>query len=195
MSSRRHASSDRGSYLFALFHHQRREDDRRARRRLHSHSARRSSPRAAADASGARSGRAERQAARHYHRGTSSWRSLATLVVNKLRGDSRSRLRQVRPASASRRKAMLEDIAILTGGQMIAEDLGIKLENVTLAMLGKAKRIRIEKENTTVINGAGKEPTSRRASARSRRRSRKPLRTTTKRSSRSVSPSSRAASR
>ena len=60
------------------------------------------------------------------------------------------------PGFGDRRKAMLEDIAILTGGQMIAEDLGIKLENVTLQMLGKAKRVRIEKENTTIINGAGK---------------------------------------
>ena len=59
------------------------------------------------------------------------------------------------PGFGDRRKAMLEDIAILTGGQMIAEDLGIKLENVTLQMLGRAKRIRIEKENTTIINGAG----------------------------------------
>jgi len=60
------------------------------------------------------------------------------------------------PGFGDRRKAMLEDIAILTGGTMIAEDLGIKLENVTLQMLGKAKRVRIEKENTTIINGAGK---------------------------------------
>ena len=60
------------------------------------------------------------------------------------------------PGFGDRRKAMLEDIAILTGGTMIAEDLGIKLENVTVQMLGKAKRVRIEKENTTIINGAGK---------------------------------------
>jgi chaperonin GroEL len=60
------------------------------------------------------------------------------------------------PGFGDRRKAMLEDIAILTGGQLISEDLGIKLENVTLDMLGKAKRVRIEKENTTVIDGAGK---------------------------------------
>jgi chaperonin GroEL len=60
------------------------------------------------------------------------------------------------PGFGDRRKAMLEDIAILTGGTMIAEDLGIKLENVTLQMLGKSKRIRIEKENTTIIDGAGK---------------------------------------
>ena len=60
------------------------------------------------------------------------------------------------PGFGDRRKAMLEDIAILTGGQLISEDLGIKLENVTLDMLGKAKKVRIEKENTTIIDGAGK---------------------------------------
>jgi chaperonin GroEL len=60
------------------------------------------------------------------------------------------------PGFGDRRKAMLEDIAILTAGQLIAEDLGIKLENVTLNMLGKAKRVRVEKENTTIIDGAGK---------------------------------------
>ena len=60
------------------------------------------------------------------------------------------------PGFGDRRKAMLEDIAVLTGGQLISEDLGIKLENVTLAMMGKAKRVRIEKENTTIIDGAGK---------------------------------------
>src|ERR1700690_2494598 len=81
--------------------------------------------------------------------------ALATLVVNKLRGGLKVAAVKA-PGFGDRRKAMLEDISILTGGQMIAEDLGIKLENVTLAMLGKAKRIRIEKENTTIINGAGK---------------------------------------
>jgi chaperonin GroEL len=81
--------------------------------------------------------------------------ALATLVVNKLRGGLKVAAVKA-PGFGDRRKAMLEDIAILTGGQMIAEDLGIKLENVTLAMLGKAKRVRIEKENTTIINGAGK---------------------------------------
>jgi len=81
--------------------------------------------------------------------------ALATLVVNKLRGGLKVAAVKA-PGFGDRRKAMLEDIAILTGGQMIAEDLGIKLENVTLAMLGKSKRIRIEKENTTIINGAGK---------------------------------------
>ena len=81
--------------------------------------------------------------------------ALATLVVNKLRGGLKVAAVKA-PGFGDRRKAMLEDIAILTGGTMIAEDLGIKLENVTIQMLGKAKRVRIEKENTTIINGAGK---------------------------------------
>src|SRR6202140_937952 len=81
--------------------------------------------------------------------------ALATLVVNKRRGGLKVAAVKA-PGFGDRRKAMLEDIAILTGGTMIAEDLGIKLENVTLQMLGKSKRIRIEKENTTIIDGAGK---------------------------------------
>ena len=80
--------------------------------------------------------------------------ALATLVVNKLRGGLKVAAVKA-PGFGDRRKAMLEDIAILTQGQMIAEDLGIKLENVTLPMLGRAKRVRIEKENTTIIDGAG----------------------------------------
>jgi chaperonin GroEL len=80
--------------------------------------------------------------------------ALATLVVNKLRGGLKVAAVKA-PGFGDRRKAMLEDIAILTKGQMIAEDLGIKLENVTLDMLGRAKRVRIEKENTTIIDGAG----------------------------------------
>src|ERR1700753_2173760 len=80
--------------------------------------------------------------------------ALATLVVNKLRGGLKVAAVKA-PGFGHRRKAMLEDIAILTAGTMIAEDLGIKLENVTLQMLGKAKRVRIEKENTTIINGVG----------------------------------------
>ena len=83
--------------------------------------------------------------------------ALATLVVNKLRGGLKVAAVKA-PGFGDRRKAMLEDIAILTGGQMIAEDLGIKLENVTVAMLGRAKRVRIDKENTTIIDGAGKKP-------------------------------------
>jgi chaperonin GroEL len=81
--------------------------------------------------------------------------ALATLVVNKLRGGLKIAAVKA-PGFGDRRKAMLEDIAILTNGQMIAEDLGVKLENVTLDMLGKAKKIRIEKENTTIVEGAGK---------------------------------------
>jgi chaperonin GroEL len=81
--------------------------------------------------------------------------ALATLVVNKLRGGLKVAAVKA-PGFGDRRKAMLEDIAILTGGQMISEDLGIKLENVTLNMLGRAKRVRVEKENTTIIDGAGK---------------------------------------
>jgi chaperonin GroEL len=81
--------------------------------------------------------------------------ALATLVVNKLRGGLKVAAVKA-PGFGDRRKAMLEDIAILTNGQLISEDLGIKLENVTLDMLGRAKRVRIEKENTTIIDGAGK---------------------------------------
>jgi chaperonin GroEL len=81
--------------------------------------------------------------------------ALATLVVNKLRGGLKVAAVKA-PGFGDRRKAMLEDIAILTGGQVISEDLGIKLENVTLDMLGRAKRIRVEKENTTIVDGYGK---------------------------------------
>ena len=80
--------------------------------------------------------------------------ALATLVVNKLRGGLKVAAVKA-PGFGDRRKAMLEDIAILTGGQMIAEDLGIKLENVALPMLGRAKKVRIEKETTTIIDGVG----------------------------------------
>src|SRR6266478_10109851 len=81
--------------------------------------------------------------------------ALATLVVNKLRGGLKVAAVKA-PGFGDRRKAMLQDIAILTGGQAISEDLGIKLENVTLAMLGRAKKVTIEKENTTIVSGAGK---------------------------------------
>ncbi len=81
--------------------------------------------------------------------------ALATLVVNKLRGGLKVAAVKA-PGFGDRRKSMLEDIAILTGGQLIAEDLGIKLENVTLAMLGRAKKVVIEKEKTTIIDGTGK---------------------------------------
>jgi chaperonin GroEL len=81
--------------------------------------------------------------------------ALATLVVNKLRGGLKVAAVKA-PGFGDRRKAMLEDIAILTNGQLIAEDLGIKLENVTLQMLGRAKKVIIEKEKTTIVDGAGK---------------------------------------
>src|SRR5690349_19021953 len=80
--------------------------------------------------------------------------ALATLVVNKLRGGLKVAAVKA-PGFGDRRKAMLEDIAILTGGTAVSEDLGIKLENVTLEMLGRAKRVRVEKENTTIVDGAG----------------------------------------
>ena len=81
--------------------------------------------------------------------------ALATLVVNKLRGGLKVAAVKA-PGFGDRRKAMLEDIAILTSGQVISEDLGIKLENVTLNMLGQTKKVRIDKDNTTIIGGAGK---------------------------------------
>ncbi|MBS0279687.1 MAG: chaperonin GroEL [Proteobacteria bacterium] len=81
--------------------------------------------------------------------------ALATLVVNKLRGGLKVAAVKA-PGFGDRRKAMLEDIAIVTGGQVISEDIGIKLENVKLNMLGTAKKVRIDKENTTIVDGAGK---------------------------------------
>jgi chaperonin GroEL len=81
--------------------------------------------------------------------------ALATLVVNKLRGGLKV-VAVKAPGFGDRRKAMLEDIATLTGGNVISEDLGIKLENVTIAMLGRAKKVSIDKDNTTIVNGAGK---------------------------------------
>ncbi|PZO77551.1 MAG: chaperonin GroEL [Mesorhizobium amorphae] len=83
--------------------------------------------------------------------------ALATLVVNKLRGGLKIAAVKA-PGFGDRRKAMLEDIAILTGGQVISEDLGIKLENVGLDMLGRAKRVSISKENTTIVDGSGQKP-------------------------------------
>ena len=83
--------------------------------------------------------------------------ALATLVVNKLRGGLKVAAVKA-PGFGDRRKAMLEDLAIVTGGQVISEDLGIKLENVTLDMLGTAKKVRIDKDDTTIIDGAGKKP-------------------------------------
>jgi len=83
--------------------------------------------------------------------------ALATLVVNKLRGGLKVAAVKA-PGFGDRRKAMLEDIAVLTGGQLISEELGIKLENVKLDMLGRAKRVRIDQESTTIVHGAGKKP-------------------------------------
>ena len=121
--------------------------------------------------------------------------ALATLVVNRLRGGLKVAAVKA-PGFGDRRKAMLQDIAVLTGGQAISEDLGIKMENVTLAMLGRAKKVMIDKENTTIVSGARQEGRHRSTRyIRSRRRSRKPPRTTTVRSCRSVWPSSQAASR
>src|SRR5271167_3154359 len=81
--------------------------------------------------------------------------ALATLVVNKLRGGLKVAAVKA-PGFGDRRKAMLEDIAVVTGGQVISEDIGIKLENVKLDMLGKAKNVKIDKDNTTIVDGAGK---------------------------------------
>src|SRR3712207_4699165 len=80
--------------------------------------------------------------------------ALATLVVNKLRGGLKVAAVKA-PGFGDRRKAMLEDIAILSGGQLISEDLGIKLENVNLQMLGRAKKVTITKEDTTIVDGSG----------------------------------------
>ena len=81
--------------------------------------------------------------------------ALATLVVNKLRGGLKAAALKA-PGFGDRRKAMLEDIAILAGGTMVSADLGIKLENVTVNMLGRAKKVMIDKENTTIVSGACK---------------------------------------
>jgi chaperonin GroEL len=80
--------------------------------------------------------------------------ALATLIVNKLRGGFRAAATKA-PGFGDRRRAMLEDIAILTGGQLVSEELGVKLENVTLDMLGRAKRVTLEREATTIVGGAG----------------------------------------
>ena len=110
--------------------------------------------------------------------------ALATLVVNKLRGGLKVAAVKA-PGFGDHRKAMLQDIAILTGGQAISEDLGIKLENVTLAMLGRAKKVMIEKENTRSSTAAARRLTSRVGARSSACRSRRPPRTTTARSCRS----------
>jgi Chaperonin GroEL (HSP60 family) len=118
--------------------------------------------------------------------------ALATLVVNKLRGGLKVAAVKA-PGFGDRRKAMLQDIAVLTGGEMISEDLGIKLENVTVQMLGRAKRVTITKDDTTIVDGAGKKADIEAASPRSSSRSRTPPPITTRRSCRSGWPSSPAA--
>ena len=120
--------------------------------------------------------------------------ALATLVVNKLRGTLQAAAVKA-PGFGDRRKAMLEDIAILTGGNAITEDLGIKLENIKMEDLGKAKKITIDKDNTTIVEGAGTPQGHRRprqADSHAGRRDHAP--TTTARSCRSVWRSSSAAS-
>ncbi len=118
--------------------------------------------------------------------------ALATLVVNTIRGIVKVAAVKA-PGFGDRRKAMLQDIAVLTGGQVISEEVGLSLEKATLNDLGQAKKIVVEKENTTIIDGHGKAPTSRPASPRSGSRSRKPPPTTTRKSCRSAWPSSPAA--
>ncbi len=114
--------------------------------------------------------------------------ALATLVVNKLRGGLKVAAVKA-PGFGDRRKSMLEDLAILTGGQVISEDLGIKLENVTLDMLGRAKRVRIEKENTTIIDGAGKKADIEGRCTQLRAQIEETTRSTTRRNCRSAWPS------
>jgi chaperonin GroEL len=120
--------------------------------------------------------------------------ALATLVVNKLRGTLQCAAVKA-PGFGDRRKEMLNDIATLTGGQVISEELGLKLENVTISDLGRARRITLDKDNTTLVDGAGAKDKkrSRVGSLRFVRRWRTPLPTTTRRSSRSVWLSSWAA--
>jgi chaperonin GroEL len=119
--------------------------------------------------------------------------ALATLVVNKLRGTLNVAAVKA-PGFGDRRKAMLEDIATLTGGKVISEDLGIKLEGITVEDLGRAKKVTIDKENTTIVEGLVRAKRSTDASSRSARRSKRPLRTTTARNCRSVLLSSSAVS-
>ena len=119
--------------------------------------------------------------------------SLATLVVNKLRGTFTG-VAVKAPGFGDRRKRMLEDIAILTGGEVITEEMGLKLENTQISQLGRARRVVVAKDTTTIVDGAGDELRSRAASTRSRTRSRTPTRTSTARSSRSAWRSSPAAS-
>ena len=115
--------------------------------------------------------------------------ALATLIVNQIRGVLKGCAVKA-PGFGDRRKAMLEDMAVLTGGQVISEDLGIKLENVTVEQLGRAARVVVDKDDTTIIGGAGNAPKSTGAFSRFVERSRRRPATTTRRSLRSGSPSS-----
>jgi len=118
--------------------------------------------------------------------------ALATLVVNKLRGTLNLAAVKV-PGFGDRRKALSRDIAFLTGGEAFTEDLGIKLEGVKLENLGHAKRVTIDKDNTTIVDGAARPSRSKAALTRSALRSRRPHRTTTEGSYKSGSPNSLAA--
>ena len=111
--------------------------------------------------------------------------ALATLVVNKIRGTFKSAAIKA-PGFGERRKAMLQDMAILTGGQVVTEEVGLKLENVGIDLLGRARKVVVTKDETTIVEGPATTRTSRAASTRSRPRSRTPTRTTTARSSRSA---------
>ena len=113
--------------------------------------------------------------------------ALATLVVNKLRGTLNVAAVKA-PGFGDRRKAMLEDIAILTGGQVISEELGIKLENVTLTTSAVPRRIIIDKDNTTIVDGAGDKDKLKAESSRSRPRLKKPPPITTGKNCRSDWP-------
>ena len=114
--------------------------------------------------------------------------ALATLVVNKIRGTFNSTAVKA-PGFGDRRKAMLQDMAVLTGGQVISEEVGLKLENVTLDLLGRAKRVIVTKDNTTIVDGDGEPTMSPAASTRSRPRSTTPTATGIARSCKSVWPS------
>ena len=114
--------------------------------------------------------------------------TLATFVVNKLRGTFTG-VAVKAPGFGDRRKRMLEDIAILTGGEVITEEMGLKLENTQLSQLGRARRVVVTKDTSTIVDGAGDAEASRAASTRSRTRSRAPTRTSTARSCRSGWPS------